>query len=123
MHHKGFTTIELLVIVAISGLLFAISFPAFRNFSSQLYLGAAAKNLAASLRAAQIQAISQHKTLTFTPAKSMLPSGIKLKKNKAIVFSSSGTTPPGGSGTIILSNISGRYKKIIISTSGRVRIE
>lgn len=123
MKRPGFTLIELLVVISILGLMSLISIPSFSRFASQLTLNASAKTLASDLRQVQSQAILKHQTLSFALGNFRFPGGIKAVKTSSIRFSSSGSTPPGGSGTFALQNRFGQQKKIIVSTSGRVRIE
>ncbi|MFC1568092.1 type IV pilin protein [Candidatus Margulisiibacteriota bacterium] len=123
MNRKGLTLIEILVVLGIIGTLAIFALPTYYNFSAQLTLNAAARALAAELRGLQGQAVLQHKTLRLDLAGRRFPSGIKPVKLSEIGFSSSGFTPPGGSGTLILANRFGRQKKIIVSSAGRVRIE
>lgn len=123
MKKNGFTLIETLVVVAIIAALFTLSIPTFSRFSAQLSLNTSAKALASKLRAIQTQAVTQHKTLSLDFAKTELASGISILKTSKISFSSSGSPPPGGSGTLMLQNKFGKTKKIIVSSAGRVRVE
>ena len=123
MQKNGFTLIEILIVISVLALLLSISIPSTARFSARQTLSASTKTLASQLRATQSQAVLQHKTLSLDPTETTLASGIKFKKVKPITFSSSGLTPPGGSGTLILQNRFGQSKKIIVASSGRVRIE
>lgn len=123
MGRPGFTIIELLVVVCILAGMLSISVPTLSSFRARLLLSTCARTLATELRKIQSQAILEHKTLIFEPAQFDLPRAISFKKSKTIIFSSSGQTPPGGSGSLDLGNHFGQSKKIIISSSGRIRIE
>ena len=123
MSKNGFSLVEMVIIISILGVLFAVTLTTFTNFSARLSLVASAKSLAAELRALQSQAITRHETLTLDLAKLNLPRNIKLTKFHNIRFSASGFPPPGGSGTLILENKFGGRKKIIVSSAGRVRLE
>jgi prepilin-type N-terminal cleavage/methylation domain-containing protein len=120
---KGFSLIEIIVVLGMLGVLFALSLPISSRFSSVLYLNASAKALASELRNVQNQSILQHKTLSLDLANLNLPPGIHLANNRDITFSPSGFPPPGKSGTLVLQNSLGRTKKVIVSSVGRVRIE
>jgi Tfp pilus assembly protein FimT len=102
---RGFSLVELVVIVSICGLLFSLSFPTLANFRSRLSLETAARGMASDLRKCQASAMSKGETVACA--------GTKFK------FSSSGFPPPGGSGTYRMCG----KKKIILSSAGRVRIE
>lgn len=59
--NSGFSLIELLVVLAIAGMLLTIVPPMFSGGVSSAELKGAARNLAAGLRSARSQAISRHK--------------------------------------------------------------
>jgi type IV fimbrial biogenesis protein FimT len=61
---RGFTMLELLVVVAIAALLFAIGVPTFRNASLGARLSAAANNLLASIQLARSEAIKRNLAVT-----------------------------------------------------------
>ncbi|OGB86994.1 hypothetical protein A3H38_03635 [candidate division WOR-1 bacterium RIFCSPLOWO2_02_FULL_46_20] len=123
MKPRGFTLVELLVVLSVLAVMAAISLPGFYAFSAQISLNASAKTMASSLRKLQGQAILQHETLTFNLTDLKLPKGISPIKTSNICFAPSGFTPPGGSGTFIIKNNIGQTKMIVVSTSGRVRVE
>lgn len=123
MNKRAFTLIELLIVMGILALIVGITIPTFSSFKNQFLLNAAAQKIASELRRIQILASTQHETLSLDPSKLDLPKGIKLKSAKTITFSSSGFPPPGGAGTIVLENQSGKTKKIAVSSMGRVRVE
>lgn len=123
MERKGFTLVESVVVLGLLGLLLSFCLPAYSQFSSSLFLNAAAKTIASHLRHIQGQALLEQHIINSNLDKLGLPSSIKVKKAPAICFSPSGAPPPGRSGTIILENQRGKTKKIIVSSSGRVRIE
>lgn len=120
---KAFTLIEILITISIFALLLSVSLPALTCFSAQLSLNASARALASELRALQSQAILRHKTLSLNLGGLKFPPGIDPIKTSNISFSSSGSPPPGGSGTLILQNKLGKTREIIVSSAGRVRIE
>jgi prepilin-type N-terminal cleavage/methylation domain-containing protein len=120
---RGFSLIEIIVVMGMLGALFALSLPLSARFSSVYYLDASAKALASELRNVQSQSILQHKTLSLNLANLNFPPGIFLVNTRDISFAPSGFPPPGKSGTLTLQNSLGRTKKVIVSSSGRVRIE
>lgn len=123
MSKKGFTLIEVLVVIAVVATITLVSFPAFSLFSAQLSLNAAARAVASDLRKLQSRAMLQHETLQLPGGDLALPPGIQAAKPCDFSFAASGAAPPGGSGTLVLKNRFGRQKKIIVSAAGRVRIE
>lgn len=120
MGWRGFTLIEVLVVVAVVGILLGFSLQGVRSFSSQLALSVATNNLVCQIRKTQAEAMAQHKT---AKVNFVLPSEIKLVKASALGFSNSGFTCFGGSGSLIIKNKLGQLRKIIVSSAGRVRVE
>jgi len=147
---SGFTLIEIVVVLSIVGILIAASVPILGNVVSVSRLNREARNIATELRLAQEIAGTQKTTCKlefksksifydsakievesfsyfkakFVKVKTVeIPKKFDFKYDKVIKFSSSGAPPAGGSGTIILKDSSGREKKIIVSSVGRVRIE
>jgi prepilin-type N-terminal cleavage/methylation domain-containing protein len=106
-NRKGFSLIELLVVMSISGLLLFLSFPALSAFKDRLSLETRARQLAFTLRKAQSLAISRGETQIVGRFK----------------FSKTGSPLPGGFGTEKITSPGGRTKKVIVSPLGRVRIE
>ena len=123
LDRKGFTLVEIIVIIGILSVLFSLALPLSARFSSTLYLQASAKALVSELRRLQSSSVLQHQTLSFAPDKFTLPPGIKFKSICDIGFSASGFPPPGKSGSLILQDSSGRTKKVIVSSLGRIRLE
>ena len=123
MNRKGFTLIEILIVISVLALIFSITLPTLSTFSAELSLEASTKAVASELRNLQSRAILQHKTLSLDLSKLKLPLGVKNINACNLSFSSSGFPPPGGSGTVILQNKFGRTRKVILSSAGRVRIE
>lgn len=146
----GFTLIEIIVVISIVGILVAVSIPLLSNFSRVSQLNKESQNIASELRLAQELAQSKKttcrisfvsKSLFYENAKfkvenysyftggyvkikeRKLPKRFDFEEDRTIEFSSSGAPSPGGSGTIILKDISGRQLKIIVSSIGRIRIE
>jgi len=120
---RGFTLIEILIVLGILGISFFAAYHSLTRFSAGLSLNAAAKAVVTDLRSLQAKAVSQHKTLELSPASIKLPDGIKIISGTPIKFSPSGFSPPGGSGTWVLENRLGKQKKIITTSMGRVRVE
>jgi prepilin-type N-terminal cleavage/methylation domain-containing protein len=120
---KGFTLIELIAVIAICGILTAVSLPLFSRFAASFLLTPSARGIASELRKTQTLALSRHQTLAWNISQSDLAPGIFPGNEKTFIFSASGFPPPGGSGTQYLNTATGGGKKIIVSSAGRVRIE
>jgi prepilin-type N-terminal cleavage/methylation domain-containing protein len=120
---RGFTLVELLVVIGISSFFLLFSFSSYRSFQAGLYLKAFAHLGASELRKVQGLAQSQGKTLSWSLDQLIPPKEVKISKNETFKFSSSGFPLPGGTGTAILRNSFGRDKKIVVSSVGRVRVE
>ena len=147
---RGFTLIEIVVVLSIVGILATVSIPILSHVFNISQLKREAQNIAVELRLAQELAQSKKttcrinfisKSLFYKKAKYSvenysyfkgkyvdlktieLPEKYDFKADKVIIFSASGSTPPGGSGTIILRDIGGRERRIIVSSIGRIRIE
>jgi prepilin-type N-terminal cleavage/methylation domain-containing protein len=123
MNRRGFTLVELLIVLGIIGLTSFFAIPTWRAFSGQLTLQAAAQTIVSELRRLQSQACLEHRQLAFDPARLKLAKDLTLSGHLNFSFSASGFPPPGGSGTLIVSNQAGRQKKIVVSAAGRVRSE
>ncbi|MBI5399612.1 prepilin-type N-terminal cleavage/methylation domain-containing protein [Candidatus Saganbacteria bacterium] len=123
MIRPAFTLIEVVICLSLVGVIAVAALAAAAGFSGSWNLRAASRSLASELRHIQSLAVSQHQTLSFKPDRCKLPAGIILTKTSSITFAPSGQTPPGGAGTLIITNRRGQSKKIIVSTAGRVRIE
>jgi len=110
MEKRGFTLIELSVVIGLIGLLLLIAFPTWNDFRERLDLEGSAAQLASDLRRTQVEALALDETrcLTFN--------------GKQFAFSKTGNPPPGGSGTAV---IAGRRSSrlVVVSSAGRVRIE
>ena len=103
MGRKGFTLVELLVVIGLCGLLLSFTLPTFTKLKENLRLNGTAQQLASDLRAAQATALSVDQAQT----------------NGRFRFAASGFPPVGGSGTELI----GRSRKVILASTGRVRVE
>ena len=101
---RGFTIIELLVVLSICAILFSLALPPIRNIKSKLLLSACLQGSVSGLRYTQSRAITSNQEQKWSI--SDYPPANDLKKGaiKLFSFSPSGFCPPGGSGTQLLEN-------------------
>ncbi|MFH1541523.1 MAG: type II secretion system protein [bacterium] len=123
MRRRGFTIIEILIVLSIIAVLVISATPLLTRFNNQLTLNAAAKTIASELRLLQTKAKTTHSTMTLNLNNLKIPAKIKISGKTEVSFVSSGAPLPGSSGTITLTNRNGQTKKIVIASSGRVRVE
>lgn len=147
---SAFTLIETIIVLSVIGILLLCSIPALSNFMGGLSLKAVAREMVSDLRFSQERALAlktevavevRGKSLYGDPAmyiirktslidkKSVNLKTVKLRRefdmrsNSLIRFSSTGSPPPGGSGTVVIEDLGGRVRKIVVSSAGRIRME
>ena len=140
---KAFTLIELLIVMAIAGIIFATVIPNFEKTKTILEMDTSSQEIANSLRfmrqkawttssqtefagslgAFVLQRIDPVSNSALSMSSKDLPVKILFDSPVCFKFASSGFPVAGYSGTAILRNDSGTTKKIIVSSFGRIRIE
>ena len=132
MRRPGFSLIETLVVLGLIALFILVSFPVLNIFRQNLSLIYASRQVASDLRAYQQEAFMRQESVSIAFAgqaysvglkKVSLPAGVKVSRSKTISFGSTGFPVPGGSGTVILGGRHSKARKIIVSSSGRIRVE
>ena len=58
--HKGFTLVELMIVIAVMGIMAAIAVPNYRTYMAQRRLNGAARQVMSDLMAARMKAVSQN---------------------------------------------------------------
>ena len=119
---KGFTLIELSVVIGLVGLLMLASLPALTAFRERIYLEITSRQLLSDLRQAQAKAICSGADSSYDSSSLHLPGGLS-SNTKQFQFAGSGAPPPGGSGTVFIQGWTGRGRSVIVSSAGRVRLE
>lgn len=120
---SGFTLIELLIVVGILGILTSFSFPTLFGFRDKICLDAYSRLAASQIRNTQGLAMAKSETCGWKASYLSLPGNISVLAGREFKFSSSGFPQVGKTGTETLKIKSGRIRKIILSSVGRVRIE
>lgn len=120
---KGFSLVELLVVIGVFSLLLSFSIPGLVRFRSGIYLDLSARGAASKIRRTQAFSISRSENLTCPVLPEALAPGIHASTIKQFKFSSSGFPLVGGSGTQILEDKDKNIRQVVLSSAGRTRIE
>src|SRR3990172_7707402 len=146
--HKGFTLIELMIVIAIMGIMAAMAFPSYQTFMTQRRLNGAARQVMSDLMAARMKAVnlnqkvkvsfgSDHAYQLWNDAdgngtvdddegddivKDIHPNYYDVTFSTAApIFLPRGTVLPGSNSNITLTNSSGS-KYVKVASTGRVKI-
>jgi prepilin-type N-terminal cleavage/methylation domain-containing protein len=132
-YRRGFTVIEVLVVLAVASVLFGIAIPSFLAWLPGLRLSSAARQVATDLQLARMKAISENTsyTVTFDPTTvsytftgqsrdiDELYPGITL----ALSGGNPTFTPRGTANTVTITLSNGAQRKLVCVTSvGRINI-
>jgi len=143
MEKNGFTLIELLITIAIIAVVMQISFASLSVLSRSVYLNSSASQLEGDLYLAKQKAVStgdlcrlscfsgEYKVealdaksgLFYQIKRNVLGKGLNFKSGLTFLFSSNGFPVPGYFGTAAIQDGSGKIKKVVVSSVGRIRIE
>ena len=144
MNQKGVTLVELIVVMVIIAIGAVLAIPNISGWLPNYRLRSAARDVASTLRFAQIKAVSSNTTYQVVfdtlndsyivqyldtgggwvteGATQILPTGVKFNTNFGNVASFSPNSTVANSGDINFNNTKGAIKRIRLQ-SGRIRIE
>jgi len=145
---EGFSLIELMIVIAVMGILAAIAAPNLRNYMADRRLGGAAREVMTDLMLARMQAVNQNKRVGFAlidnhryqifadnnqngsadsgetvMTKDIHPDyyDVTFTSTTTPVFIPNGTVFTATNGTVTVTNYRGS-KQVTTSSAGRVRI-
>ena len=140
-YHSGFTLLELLVALALFGLLAAIAIPTWIILLPTYALNSAARQIQSELNRIKMQAIVENVTfqlafsdtadhytiqrvgaITTQHGVKPLSEGIDIRNAITLGFTSRGTATPGTGGTVKLCNSRGAGTNVVLSSTGRIRV-
>jgi prepilin-type N-terminal cleavage/methylation domain-containing protein len=131
---RGFTLVEIVIVIVVAGLLMGIAAPRFTRMRNSLRLDTAARTLAADLRRAQTEAIKRNKTIVVAKVNdstySMTDVGNRLLASGGPQFTAAAMTvsfasfgPPVGGGATFTINYAGSTKTVTVNASGLVTVQ
>ena len=138
---KGFTLIEVLFVIFTISILTGISYFGFTSIKYSMDVHYSARQVFSDLRSAQNMAKTihyPHQVVFYRGSNKYqiinLDDDIIVKNEtvagtvwfsgkETFIFSSSGNPVVGGSGTLFIKNLKGKQRKVVVSSSGRIRIE
>jgi prepilin-type N-terminal cleavage/methylation domain-containing protein len=131
---RGFSVIELLVALAIVGLLAGIALPGWNRFLSSFSLSSSARLVHSELQGLRIRSAAENVSFSLayaagataieierdgkTLARKPLPNGVSITQAGNIVFSPRGTA---SANRVRLAGGDGSCRQVVVSATGRVR--
>lgn len=139
MHKKGYTVIEMILVITIIGILATLSLPIYKKSLAHYRHSSALRMIATDIRLIQQQSITENQSygLVFNNVDYSLVRGENLElkvlpkgnhimgtgfKDNALSFNPSGEPSKGG-GTIIIGDASGNKSSVVVTpATGKVKI-
>ena len=118
---RGFTLIELMVVLAILAIVLVIAAPSFANFILAQRIKAASSDIVASLAYARSEAIKQNGSVTITPTSGNWASGWTITSSSGVLQSQSGYQRITVTGPTSI--VFGRSGRVISSVATPINID
>jgi type IV fimbrial biogenesis protein FimT len=130
---RGFTLVEIVIVIVVAGLLMGIAAPRFTTMRNRYRLDAGARQLAGELRRAQTEAVKRNKTIVVAKVNDstfsmtdvgnrFLESGVKFTA-PAMTVSMASFGPPVGGGATFTVTYSGSTKTVTVGNNGLVSVQ
>lgn len=130
---KGFTLIEILMVLVVAGLMLTFALPKLLEMRTNMRLDAAVQQLAGDLRRAQVEAIKRNQAVTLKKTGTStytiqhigsrtLESGATFADGSADSVRMASFGPPIGGGATFTLEVGERQKAIVVNAAGLVDV-
>jgi len=134
-HRAGYTVIEILAVMVLTGIVAAIALPAWNRMLPSKHLDSSVRQVQSELQNIKMRAVAENRGFQMeylagateyaiqrdgkVVAIKPLPEGVRISKAGVIFFSSRGTA---GGNRIRLHSPDGLCKHVVVSATGRIRM-